>query len=256
MHPKYLRFSPVTKVFLLLALPIVLLSVVSVKPLWQWGWRVPVYAYAQFGTVTSAQGKKFPSGAWTQGRRLLVYGAPKVDAKSVALAADGLRSMVRELGLKLSVEELAVPPKGAAAALQVATAASRGLSFDFDAFEQRRLDDRGMQYAEMVVVPAQFKDPSWAWGLTNYPAGLSVLQQGETSRDLGRHEGTHLLGYDKHDDMPLYVFGYREGWVPAERNTLMMLLPKTSDALSDRAHDALLNFWRGKEAREHEKYLE
>jgi hypothetical protein len=77
----------------------------------------------------------------------------------------------------------------------------------------------------------------------------------QASGDLGRHEGTHLLGYDKHDDMPFYVIGYREHLIPSARNTLMMLMPKESSMLSPRARDALIYFWRGMEKMSGRRYF-
>ncbi len=162
----------------------------------------------------------------------------------------GMRSVVDELHLDLSVQLVPCPPDAASSITPATTHTGRIVShFDLNKFIARRLDDRGMQFAEMVVVDAQFTNPEWAWGLTDFSSGTSVLQQGETSTDLGRHEGTHLLGYDRHDDFPYYVFGYPEGSLPGERNTLMMLQPKGSSILSPRAHDAVINFWRGLETK-------
>lgn len=82
-----------------------------------------------------------------------------------------------------------------------------------------------------------------------------VLNEDVSGYDLGRHEGTHLLGYDKHDDLPWYVIGYPESWNPQDRNTLMMLLPKPSSELSERGRDALINFWKGMETMSGRQYF-
>jgi hypothetical protein len=105
-------------------------------------------------------------------------------------------------------------------------------------------------------VDVPFRDPSWAWGLSEFSSGLAALQQDQTNVALGRHEGAHLIGYMRHDDdAPVMIFGYRESWPPRGRDTLMMLLPTASDALSERAHDALINFWRGMETRDQQRYF-
>lgn len=248
LHPRNLHFSKWTWRFLALAAVIYCGYAFSVKPLWQFGWRTHLYCPEQFFSVKSAMGKSFRGGDWVTSRHILVYGAPGTNAKLVREAAEGMRSMVDELHLDITVT-LVHTPSDAACSLDAATR-NKGKSnqqFDLDDFIAHRLDDRGMRFAEMVVVDAQFTDPVWAWGLTDFRSGTSVLQQQDMSRELARHEGTHLLGYDRHDDLPYYVFGYPEGFLPSERATLMMLLPKNSSQLSPRAHDAVINFWRGLE---------
>jgi hypothetical protein len=55
--------------------------------------------------------------------------------------------------------------------------------------------------------------------------------------------------------MPLFIIGYGEGAIPALRDTLMMLNPTSSDALSPRAADALQYFWKGMEDRHQTRYF-
>ncbi len=253
LNPKHLRLGRITQIVILVAGVVALSQMVSVKPLWQWGWRVPLYCWQQLQPITGASGRKYPGGGWTHGRRILVYGAPGVKGRAVREAAGGLRDLIDELGLDMHVEETTPP---ADALRDLATVVGKGnAGFDFDRFRDLRLDSRGEQYAEMVVVHQSFTDPTWAWGLSEYTPGLSVLQENMAGNELGKHEGAHLLGYFYHDDRPWEILGYHENWYPTGRDTLMMLMATTNHDLSDRARDALLNFWRGKEDREHERYF-
>jgi hypothetical protein len=254
LNPKHLKFGRITRTIIIIAGFVVLFNVISVKPLWQFGWRVPLYCWQQLLPVTSPSGQQLPGGGWTRGRRILVYGAPGVQPQKVTQAAKGLRGLVDELGLNLKVEEVEAPAD-ALRDIAEAQRASANAGFDFDRYRGLRLDARGEKYAEMVVVKASFTDPTWAWGLSEYTSGLAVLQENMTTPELGKHEGAHLLGYHRHDDLPWEVFGYQEEWYPQGRNTLMMLMMTSDDTLSDRARDALLNFWRGKEGREGERYF-
>lgn len=250
LNPRHLRFSKWTLRLLSVVPVLFLLFGTSIKPLWQFGWRTHWICPEQFWSQKSATGKKLIGGDWVTSRKILVYGAPGVKQSSVEDAAAGITSVINELHLDLTVN-IVSPSEDALHSLQAATNTDKlGIKhFDFDKFLAHRLDDRGMRFAEMVVVDAQFVDPCWAWGLTHFPSGTSVLQEQYTDVSLGRHEGTHLLGYNKHDDVPFYIIGYPENLAPANRDTLMMLLPKSSVQLSARARDAVLNFWHGLETK-------
>lgn len=284
LHPKHLRWSKFTKWVLWIALPIIILGTVSAKPLWQWGWRVGLYGYADFLPVTDNAGKRYAGGDWALAKRIVVYSLPKnvmalpdatpsfneppktpaaslpaydfVDPRDVSETADGLRSLITELNLDIEVDVLNKPPQGALDAWRAAMVnGNGGTRFDMDRFESIRLGQRGMKFGEMVIIDTTFANPDWAWGLTTFRSGASVLQASHCGASLGRHEGAHLLGYDKHDDMPLYIIGYGENLIPTSRNTLMMLNATESDALSERAADALDNFWQGMEDRHHTRYF-
>ena len=252
LNPKHLRFSKYTWYFLAVTGVVLLVNFFSVKPLWQWGWRTRLYCFSEFSATRSARGATHPGGAWLASRRIVVYGAPGVEPNTVAVAVKGLREVINELGLAISIERspLTADAKESITAC-IGKDENGGPTFDADRFDKLRLDDRGDRYGETVVLhEMDFRNPSWAWGLTSFNTGVAVLRDDVPAfYDLARHEGTHLLGYDKHDDMPFYVFGYTEDWNPQARDTLMMLLPKTSSDLSPRAYDALINFYRGMEQR-------
>lgn len=257
LNPKHLRFSKFTWWFLGIAGAIILFSTVTIKPLWTWGWRQHLYCLSELGPVKSAAGKTFKAGAWAKSKRIVVYGAPDMDAGRVESAYIGMRDIVNELGLDFTIEMIPLPKDAEKSIKASVVRNANGMeSFDFDRFVSRRLDDRGDQFGEMVVVDCEFADPSWAFGLTSFADGVAVLQQPMISDDsLGRHEGTHLVGYDKHDDVPFYIFGYREHLNPQSRDTLMMLLPKPSNELSPRARDATINFWKGMEQMSGQRYF-
>jgi len=250
LHPRLLHLGKWTWWLIACAAVLYFFYTCSFKPLWQIGWRTHLYCREQFDPVESATGKKFRGGDWVTSRKILVYGAPGVKAREVRKAADGMRSIVDELHLNLSVQMVSTPPDAARSIAAATTNKGKiAARFDQNKFIARRLDERGMMFAEMVVVDAHFADPEWAFGLADFPSGVAVLQKSVTTPELGRHEGTHLLGYDRHDDFPYYVFGYPEGWYPAGRATLMMLRPMGSPQLSPRARDAVINFWRGLETK-------
>lgn len=257
LNPKHIRFSKFTWWFLAVASVVLLLNFVSIKPLWQWGWRTRIYCFTQFYPVRSDKGIAYPGGAWLRSKTIHVYCAPDADPALAETCAQGLRGLVEELGLDIDVQAIPLSPE-AKRSLE-ASLVKRGdgsMTFDTDRFDKLRLDDRGDDYGEMVVIGSMdFRDPDWAWGLTDFASGIAVLREEVTTIDLARHEGAHLLGYDKHDDMPAYILGYREDWNPQARNTLMMLLPKTDSALSDRARDALLAFYRGQETRTGQRFF-
>jgi hypothetical protein len=255
LDPRQIQVGRVGRALLAVVAIFLALTSFSVKPLWRWGWRIPIYCCLQMYPVESAAGVTFPAGAWRKSKRILVYAAPDAKPKAADEAAAGLQSLVDELGLAIAVERVPIPVD-ALRSLKASGWNPSGGPLDFDAFAARRLDDRGGRYAEMLIIDKPFVDPSWAWGLSDYSSGVTALQEAHADHALGRHEGAHLLGYDKHDSFPLFVFGYPdEGWIPEDRNTLMMLLPKESAELSGRARDALLNFWRGMERRDRVWYF-
>ncbi len=240
-------FGKFSRIMLAVASPFIVLGLFNVKPLWEFGWRTHIFCLNNLRPVRAASGKFHPGGAWIKSKRIVVYGMPGVGDAKVAAAYEGMRSIVDEVGLDIHVERVTATP-AMQASLAAATDHKQGKSsFNFRKFIARRMDDRGSRHAEMVVVNMDFTDPSWAWGLAYFPPGIAALREEVTDARLAKHEGAHLLGYDKHDDLPFFVFGYEEAPIPWERSTLMMILPNNRNTLSPRAHAALVSFWRGKE---------
>ncbi|MHB9129601.1 MAG: hypothetical protein ACYDBB_00745 [Armatimonadota bacterium] len=207
LNPKHLRFSKFTWYFLAFAGVVILLYTVSAKPLWQWGWRNHFYCLGQFFQQKDANGKYLPAGAWTKSKEIRVYGEDGVSRSAVDLTASGLKSIINEVGLDITVRQVPVPADAMASIKAATFTDAGGTYFDFDKYEGLRLAQRGMQYGEMVVVKNTFKDPIWAHGLTYFPSGLAGLQEIHADASLGRHEGAHLIGYCKHDDMPFWILG-------------------------------------------------
>ncbi|MHB9022964.1 MAG: hypothetical protein ACYC7E_02150 [Armatimonadota bacterium] len=248
LNPKHLRFSKFTWYFLVAAVLIGLPRMVSIKPLWVYGWEHRIYGFENFYPQKAASGWSHRGGDWTQGGTILVYGMPEVDQHKIRSSAQGLQGLIDELGLALTVRVVTTEEAGAVNSLRKATEDIGGSAyFNFDRFMEQRLDERKMRFGEMIVVNIPFTDPSWAHGLSVFPTGIAALQETYAGDDLGRHEGAHLIGYNHHDDLPWYILGYAEDSIPLRRNTLMMLMPTDSQALSPRARDALLAFWRGME---------
>lgn len=243
-----LRLGKFTRIFLAITLPLIILYSFSIKPLWQFGWRVHFYGISNSFPVHTASGKWVAGGAWMRSREIRVYGVPGVEPKVVHGAVAGLTSLVDELGLNLTVREVPTPADVPAQYRAAQVLENGKSSFDFERFSRLRLDAHGGRYAELVVVNVPYRGAFWAVGMAECRTGLATVQTVRvpgTLTSLVRHECVHLLGYNRHDDFPYYVFGYPEDWWPDARQTLMHPKSFASDRLSPRARDAVLNYWRG-----------
>lgn len=173
LNPKHLHFSKFTWYFMAIAAVVFLCTTINIKPIWNWEWRHYLICAGEFESITSTKGKKFKGGDWARSKRIIVYGAPGVDAGRVQLAFYGIRDMVKELKLDFTVELVACPAEAKGSIQKATRKKGEDIIFDYDRFLSDRLDDRGNQYGEMVVQPNTFLDPSWAWGLTNFNSGVS-----------------------------------------------------------------------------------
>jgi hypothetical protein len=244
------------RIFLAIYLPLLFLNAFTWKPLWCLGWRVPFYAMHDFLPVRASSGKWLAGGAWTQSKEIRIYAMPEVAPEKLQHARREMQGLVDELGLDFTVRTMPFPAE-AKKSLEASCVVRAGVSYlDFNQFASRRLDDRGQRYAEIFLTYQRFAKPTWAEGMTRFPAGLVVLHPSpRLDRVIVRHEGAHLLGYNKHDDLPYYILGYTETRIPDKRVSLMMLRNATARDLSPRAKDALHYFWVGLEERQHRGYF-
>lgn len=255
LNPKHIRLSKFTRWFLIILGPIFLLNLISIKPLWQFGWTHYLYSMHNYLPLRAENGVWYAGGAWVTSRTIVVYGAPGVSPARTELAANALRGLVQELKLDMTVRSIPIP-RDAEASLHSCLVRKEGEElFNYSHFIALRLRDRGSRYAEVVIIRQPIKELTIAQGMTLHPPGICVLHEEVTDSSLARHEGAHLLGYDKHDSLPFWVIGYPEAFNPNGRDTLMTLTPSNSEALSPRAKDALIAYWRGLERQRHQKFF-
>ncbi|HOF88189.1 MAG TPA: hypothetical protein PLZ36_08830 [Armatimonadota bacterium] len=242
------------RIFMVITIPLILLYSVTCKPLWCLGWRYPFYAMSNFMPVRSASGQWHPGAAWIRAKDIRIYSEGAVGAAKQLVAVRDMQGLVDELGLDITVTAHAMP-EDARRDLDAATVKQEGkYRLDFQRLMALRLEHRGQRYAEIFLTGMEFADNPIIQGKALCGAGLVALRMGRTD-NVVRHEGAHLLGYDKHDDFPYYIVGYRESWLPEARDTMMMFSSTANRALSPRAKDALHHLWIGLEKRHGVRYF-
>ncbi|MHB9130655.1 MAG: hypothetical protein ACYDBB_06145 [Armatimonadota bacterium] len=243
-----------------LAVGLVIVSF-SLVPLWRLCWYFPLYGFTNFVPKRDAGGHFRAAWQWIDSQEIRIYQAPDVPAGKAEEIARGVQAMVDEIHLNFTVKVLPIPPKVLAAYQDCTEATGSGLNkhkvLDFGKFESALISLRqGDPHADMLVVTTPLKGALywWAHGIATFTSGVAVLESDHVNFHLGKHETGHLLGYQFHDSLPLFVVGYPwEGW-PWSRDTLMMLYSPSND-LSPRNRDALHYFWRGMERRSGKKFL-
>jgi hypothetical protein len=231
----------------------------SVTPLWRFLWYHRVYAFRNFVKVKDTQGRRVEAWRWIEGREIRIYQMPGISPGEVEEIAAGTRDLLGEVGLSFKVTVEPVPEKVLAAyqaslvEKSVQDQPTRCISFD--ALAAHLIEARsGDPHADMLIVDDPIAETPWAHGMSVFSDGLVVLERSNVTRQLGKHETGHLMGYMMHDTFPLFVIGYPWEGSPWSRDTLMVLYG-SSDQLSPRARDALYYFWRGLERRTGESYL-
>lgn len=255
LDPRYFGIGKPMRIFLAITLPLIFLHAFTFKALWCLGWQYPFYCMSDFVPVCSAKGKWLAGGEWTRSKEIRVYGGEGTSDLQVVRAATYMQELVDELGLDFTVAAMSLPDD-ARRSLRVATTVRDGVPrLNFNKYTALRLDDRRNEYGEMFIIGERFTDPI-AEGMTHFRAGIVAMRVTNRRPEvIVRHEGVHLLGYDKHDDYPFYILGYDEFEIPELRVTLMMFRTSTETELSARAKDALHYFWVGMEQRHRERYF-
>lgn len=248
------RLTTTEKVFVALLTAIVVLSFMP-APLWRLAWRYPAYQRWSFGAATDAAGRPREAWRWVEGRTIRVAQLPNLKRPYAQETAQGVRDLLRDAGLNVSVE---VRPMSEAlheayrASLRRDGAETR---LSFTDLESRLVGMRdGDPHADVLIVDAPIAGSEWAFGMGAFRSGLVVIHQSMAGRSLAKHEAGHLMGYMMHDNFPVFVLGYPwEGW-PWSRSTLMLLASKNPE-LSPRARDALRALWRFLEKSTDRTYL-
>jgi hypothetical protein len=250
LDPRVFGIGKTVKRFLAITLPLISLYCVSIKPVWQLGWRVPFYAMSNFMPVRSASGQTFAGAVWFRGKEIRIYREEVIGPYKQQQAVADMEQLIDDLGLDFTVKAMPLP-EDAKADLDAATVREgTNYALDFQKLTALRLDHRGQQYAEIFLTGMKFAE-SGAQGKTFCGAGIVALRPSSNPLDnVFRHEGAHLLGYDKHDDFPFYVIGYPEFWIPDSRDTMMMHDSAINHELSPRAKDALHYLWIGLQERD------
>lgn len=230
----------------------------NVAPVWRALWRWHVLAIGQFGTIKDETGAAHSAWRWAAARKIRIHALPGIKPAMVDEALNGVRAMVREIGLDLEVSAEPLPEEVAEAcrrSLLKQTVNGRledCLSFDGLAARLAALH-KNQPCATVLLVDHPIAECWWAHGMASFNQALVLLEKGTLSFHLAKHETGHLLGYNWHDSLPLFVLGYPwEDW-PWSRDTLMMLNGHNSD-LSPRARDALTGFWAGLERKLNQRF--
>ncbi len=242
------------RIFMAITIPLIILYSVTWKPLWCLGWRYPFYAMSNFMPVQSASGKWYAGADWIRAKQIRIYSEGAVGVAKQQVALRDMQGLVDELGLDITVTMQSMP-EDARRDLDAATVKQDGkYRLDFQKLMALRLAHRGQRCAEIFLIGTEFSDNPIIQGKALCGAGLVALRMGRTD-NVVRHEGAHLLGYDKHDDFPYYILGYRENGLPEARDTMMMFSSTSNRELSPRAKDALHNLWLGLEQRHGVRYF-
>jgi len=238
-------------------LPIVLIALVvisfSIVPLWRLCWYFPIYSARNFSPVADTRGQKQSAWRWVVGKEIRVYTLTPTNTHQAETIAQGVRALLRDSGLDFTVKVRPIPREVLdaynASLLKTPVEGAERECVSFAKLESRLIElHAGDLHADILVVNRPIAECWWAHGMATFNSGLALLEEEYVSPQLGKHESCHLLGYQMHDDFPLYVLGYRGEAHPWNRDTLMMLLGN-SDTLSERDFDALHYFWRSMEKR-------
>lgn len=233
---------------------------VNISPVWRLMWYWPVLSGVNFSRVRTPDGKRVEAWRWVEDGVIRVQYLDPRDERSAEIVAEGVRDLLRETGLALTVE---VRPASEdvkrahdACLIPSPSGASAERAISFLQMQSRMAALRsGDPHADVLIVPDPIHETGWAFGMADFHAGLCLIRSSGADQHTGKHEAGHLIGYMMHDSLPLFVIGYPwEGW-PWSRNTLMVL-KSTDSSLSPRARDALRSFWRRLERRTGRRFLD
>jgi hypothetical protein len=225
----------------------------SIAPLWRLCWSLPVCSVGCFVKVKDSGGQAREAWRWVEGKTIRVYQLPHLARDYTGPIAEGVRELLDDAGLDFEVQVRPLPPtilKAYRASLREEEEHGRRQTYlSFEDFQSRLIEMRGNDpRADVLIIDVPLHKTRWAYGIGLFRSGLVVIQQSTAGKGMGKHEAGHLMGYQMHDNVPLFVFGYPwEGW-PWNRDTLMILASRSTE-LSPRARDALRAFWEGMERR-------
>ncbi|GEM_PF-3451319 len=252
------RILPRRQILLIILIVLAVFSF-NISPVWRLLWYWPILSIINFNRVKTPDGRRVEAWRWVESGTIRVQYLDPRDARSAETVAEGVRDLLRETGVALTVE---VRPASA----EVKKAYDACLSPSFSGVPGERAISflqmqsqmaalrEGDTHADVLIVPDPILETGWAFGMADFHAGLCLIRNCGADRHTGKHEAGHLIGYMMHDAYPLFIFGYPwEGW-PWSRDTLM-ILKGTEDRLSPRARDALRSFWRRVELRTGKLFL-
>jgi len=229
----------------------------SIVPLWRLLWYFPVYGFTDFFPTRDVNGRFRAAWHWIDGKEIRIYPGPGVSMKDARTIGDGVQEMVDEIPLDFTVKALPMPPKVLKAYQDslVVNKKSGQTIISYYRLRARLIALReGDPHADMLVVSPPMKECSWAHGMASFTNGVGVLVVDFVDFHLGKHESCHLLGYQYHDSLPLFVIGYPWEGLPWNRDTLMVLYGG-NDEISPRTRDALRYFWRGMQRRSGKQFM-
>lgn len=228
----------------------------SVVPLWRLLWYFPVYGATDFIPVRDSNGHWGAAWHWIDGKEIRVYTRPGLPARDAETIRSGVQAMVDEVPLDFTVKLMPMSAELQQAYQQSLITHGTDTRISYKKLAAHAIALRqGDPHADIFIADEPINECWWAHGMSSFTYGVAILERQDIDFHLGKHETCHLLGYHYHDTLPLFVFGYHEGAIPWQRDTLMLLYGSNNTELSDRARDALRYFWRGMERRSHKKFL-
>lgn len=231
------------------------LVTLSAVPIWRLCWYYPLYVATDFLPVRDINGHRQSSWHWIDGKEIRIYTRPGLTERQADAVRAGVQAMVDEVPLAFTVRLIPMSNELQQAYRQSLITRHHQTLISFNQLAARVITLRqGDPHADIFVIDEPIDECYWARGMTSFTHGLAVLERKNVDLHLAKHETCHLLGYHYHDSLPLYIFGYREGAIPWQRKTLMLLYGG-NDHLSDRASDALRYFWRGMERRSGKRFM-
>jgi len=228
----------------------------SILPLWRLLWYFPAYGCADFLPTRDVHGRFRAAWHWIDGKEIRIYPAPGVSTKDAETIRMGVQEMMDEVPLDFTVKAMPMPPEVLKAYRESLITKRDGQEMiSYNRLRARLVALRdGDPHADMIITTQAMQECSWAHGMASFTSGVGVLVEGFVDTHLGKHESCHLIGYQYHDSLPLFIVGYPWEGAPWNRNTLMVLYGGNNE-LSPRARDALRYFWRGMERRSGKKFL-
>lgn len=222
----------------------------TVRPVWEWSWRSGPNAWMNCRPVKDDRHGKHEAWRWIRGREIWVYAEDAETRSSLADVKEGVEAAVRDSGVVMKVVVMTDPPPYAGEAFSKALVTRNGeLCFDYWRYAKTLTRIRTGAHADVVIMNHSFASPTWAHGMAVFDYGLAVVAGMRGDSHTAKHETTHMLGYQMHDDFPLWVIGYSdEPWwcflTGRPRREGLMVLLGNDDRLRQRTLCALKAFWR------------
>ncbi|MBI2140068.1 hypothetical protein HYU14_04030 [Candidatus Woesearchaeota archaeon] len=199
------------------------------------------------------------ASAWYREKTILFFRMPQVKEEVTLAAIQGFNMLIKEIGLDLQIIDggtdawlvSAVKKFTEGEVLDV-------LGFHNHLTENSKTSTLLSNKPHGTVVAANLyskRDRGW-WGEGQFANGVSTILVKDSRQDnlpfimnVAKHECTHLLGIEHHDENAMLCNAY------SEVNDCLAFHRSSTLALCDKCRDAILNFWQGIEEKTGIKYF-